>query len=71
MSNQLKTDVLYVIDSPTGEMMYARTPDGVGCYWYDETAEDEAYGDVCPVVSVVHFDSHDEFEAFREGEWYD
>lgn len=64
----LRTDTLYVIDEAyendgESDATYGRTPDGIGMYWYGD--EDEARGDVEPVVRTAFFDTHREFdEAF-------
>lgn len=58
-------ETLYVIRNRDGSYSFARTPDGLGCYWYDDDDEEEARGDVCEVTRVRHFDSHAEFEEWR------
>lgn len=62
--DNLDPEALYVIHSAySDDIEYARTPDGVGCYWYDD--RDEAMGDVCEVRYVKHFDSFQEWEDYR------
>lgn len=64
--DNINPETLYVIwNDRTSEYTYVRTPDGVGCYWYDDNQEDEARGDVCEVERVMHFDSHREFDDYR------
>lgn len=61
--DNIDPDALYVIHYPDGEVQYVRTPDGIGCYWYDD--RDEAMGDVCDPRYVKHFDSYQEWEDYR------
>lgn len=59
-------DVLYVIGhEDEGEpVLYVRTPDGVGAYWYD--TRDEAEGDVSDPIATRYFDNPTEFDEWRE-----
>lgn len=64
--DNIRPECLYVIwNEPAGEYLYVRTPDGVGCYWYDDNQEDVARGDVCDVEYTKHFDSVKEFDEYR------
>jgi hypothetical protein len=69
MTFYLDPETLYIIwNHRTETYSYARTPDGIGCYWYDEDQREEARGDVCDVKRAKHFDSHAEFDDYRNGE---
>lgn len=65
----LDPETLYVIlgdDDDAFPISYGRTPDGIGMYWYDFDQRDEAIGDVCDPVRTRHFDSHKEFDDYRD-----
>ena len=64
--DNLDPETLYIIwDEKTADYTYVRTPDGVGCYFYDHGQRKEAEGDVCDVKRVKRFDSHKEWEDYR------
>lgn len=44
---------------------YVRTPDGRGCYWYDENQLDEAKTDVCDFRRTHYFETIEDFEDYR------
>lgn len=73
------TATLVEIHQPNGPTVYARTPDGIGFFFYavgrgeacegeyrdEQAAEDAARGDVCDVEAVETFDSFADFEEWR------
>ena len=61
----LDPDTLYIVENEkSGEVHWVRTPDGVGCYWYNEDDEDAKY-DVSPFMRTRHV-TYDEFDELRE-----
>lgn len=58
-------ETLYCIWQADDTIQYARTPDGVGCYWYDEDQKADALADVCEVRRTRWFESNEEFEEWR------
>lgn len=58
----LDPETLYVVDDPK---MFAASPDGVGCYWWD--TKEEAEQEMGPFKCETHFDTEDDFEDFRAG----
>lgn len=58
----LDVDTLYVVGDS-----YARTPDGEGCYWYDESQYEDAAHDVSDYVRIMHFESARDFDRYRFG----
>jgi hypothetical protein len=64
MEPTLDPNALYVIHD-FDVTRYARTPDGVGCYWYDENQREEARGDVCDPTYIKYFQSFTEWEEYR------
>ena len=62
----LRTDTLYIVSTPGSEdVLWARTPDGVGCYWYDE-GDPDAYTDVEDYKRVRHCANMREFDSLRD-----
>lgn len=63
--DNLDPETMYIVRDYDDSLLYVRTPDGVGCFWYDEDEREEAEGDVCDHKRVMHFDSNREFEDYR------
>lgn len=68
MMSFLDPETMYIITDRDDSEHFARTPDGVGCYWYDEDQWEEAKGDVCDHKRIMHFESHADFDQYRNGE---
>ena len=65
----LDPDTLYVIlgdDDDAFPIAYGRTPDGIGMYWYDFDQREDALNDVSTPTRTRHFDSHADFDRYRE-----
>lgn len=61
----LNPETLYVVEDKN-TVLWGRTPDGIGMYWYDEDDEN-AKTDVCDFKRVHYFESSREFDNFRDG----
>lgn len=63
--DNLDPETMYIITNRDGFESLVRTPDGIGCFWYNEDEYDIACDDVCDVVHKMYFDSIEEFENYR------
>lgn len=62
----LRTDTLYIVATPgSDDVLWARTPDGIGCYWYDEGDED-AKTDVEDFKRTRYCENMREFDRIRD-----
>jgi len=63
--DNLDPETMYIIINRDNTETFVRTPDGIGCFWYDDDQYEVACGDVCDYRRVMYFDSSEEFENYR------